>query len=460
LWAAQLDRKPYVQNVTATEARILWTTVGSSGDGLVSFGVAVNDPVRSVRSEVRSIPPAQSGVNRGIWLHEARLTQLAPDTQYFYRVAIDGADALASFGSAQEWKFRTAAHDPFTFLAIGDSGDGGAPQRKLSTAMSGDMASLILHVGDVAYYEGTFTQFEEFYFGVYWQMMRRLPVFPAPGNHDYEFEYGSAYLAAHSVPTTGVPALGRGRYYSFDWGNVHFVSLDSNPTSTGLLSSEMIEWLQQDLAATSRWFRVVYFHHTPFPTSVYVGDRWCDEVRRTLAPILEQNGVHLVLSGHEHVYQRSKPRFTYFYEKPPGTIFVTTGGAGSNTYAPGSFVFVMAGTATSHYLRATVTSNVLRIQAIGPELQILDDFTISATPELMAGVSAADANIHAAAGGLISIFGFDLAQRTEVAPVGAGPTELSNVAVSLDGLPLPLLFVSRMQINARVPEELKAGEHT
>ena len=460
LTAAQLDRKPYVQNVSATQASILWTTVRDPGEGLVSFGSDLNGVRRTVRSRIRSIPSSESGISQGIWQHQADLTDLTPDTQYFYRVTIDGTDVLAAVGGIAEWQFRTAAHDPFTFLAFGDSGDGGAAQRELNGVMNIETASLILHVGDLAYYEGTFKQFEEFYFGVYWQLMRHVPVFPAPGNHDYEFANGRAYLGAHSVPTTNVPASGRGRYYSFDWGNVHFVSLDSNPDSNGAIAQEMVAWLQQDLTRTARWFRVVYFHHTPFPTAVYAGDAWCDEVRRTLTPIIEQQGVHLVLSGHEHVYQRSKPRANYFLDRPPGTVYVTTGGAGSNVYPPGRFDFVAAGAGSSHYLRATVSGNAMRVQAIGPNREVLDDFPISASPSVLAGASAADANIRAAARGLISIYGFDLAQLTSVAPVGTNPTELANVAVHIGGAPVPLLFVSRLQINAQLPAELAPGEHT
>ena len=105
----------------------------------------------------------------------------------------------------------------------------GTPEQlRVASLLQQEDVSLVLHVGDIAYMHGSFADFQKNYFDVYRQVLARTPLFPTPGNHEYETPNAVAYLALHNVPAETVSLGERGRYYSFDWGNVHFVSLDSN----------------------------------------------------------------------------------------------------------------------------------------------------------------------------------------------------------------------------------------
>lgn len=458
---AQLARLPYLQNVGTTRAFLLWTTTGDAGSGQVIYGT---DPARlsaTAASRAVLIPASETGLGYPVWQHQAEFPGLSADTVYYYRVLLDGADVLSPYPTPAEWRFRTASTTaPFTFLVIGDSGDGGDSQRALSERMNNEAASLMLHVGDLAYQVGRMPELDTYYFGVYWKLMRRMPFYPAPGNHDYAG--GSAYFTAHSLPSETVPAADRGRYYSFNWGTVHFVSIDTNePLSKALAGSGgMLEWLERDLANSSSLLRVVYFHHPPFPSGTYSGDSWCSSVERALTPILERNGVHLVLSGHEHYYQRTKPRRGAFLDTGPGTVYVTTGGAGSRVYAPGESSYTLAGAGVVHYLRVNVDNGLMTVRAIGLDGQLLDEFTIDARPTLFAAGSAANPLAHAVPGGLISIFGFDLAQRATGAAAHPWPSRIGGASAWMDDQPMPLLYVSRSQTNAYVPPGITPGDHS
>src|SRR5262249_36335791 len=130
-----------------------------------------------------------------------------------------------------EFRFRTAGEGPFTFLAYGDSGLGTPEQKQVAERMARETApvpAFVLHVGDIPYVSGTFDEFQRRHFPFYRTMMRRVPFFTAPGNHEYVTNSAAPYLSLHAPPVDDVPIADRGRYYSFDWGNVHFVSLDSN----------------------------------------------------------------------------------------------------------------------------------------------------------------------------------------------------------------------------------------
>lgn len=84
------------------------------------------------------------------------LQGLRSATQYYYRVFLDGADALPST-SQRELQFRTAPPDgPFRFLVLGDSGDGALEQTDVASRMFSELADFVLHTGDLAYDSGTF----------------------------------------------------------------------------------------------------------------------------------------------------------------------------------------------------------------------------------------------------------------------------------------------------------------
>jgi hypothetical protein len=141
---------------------------------------------------------------------------------------------------------------------------------------------------------------------------------PALNNHDYVQSYAntpSGYLASFVLPTSGVPASDAERYYSFDSGDAHFVVLDSmkfdingSSESANRLQA-MLDWLDADLAATTKTWRIAVFHHAIFSVSSH--GTWGDigqnaRLRQRLVPILQNHGVQLALIGHDHIYQRTK----------------------------------------------------------------------------------------------------------------------------------------------------------
>ena len=231
--------------------------------------------------------------------HTIAVVGLAPATSYRYRVRT-GATVLAD---GPGFRFRTApvpgSTAPFRFVAWGDSGTGNAAQIQLSQQMADlDPApdfSLIL--GDIIYPAGEDALYDQNFFLPYKSMLASMSIWPTYGNHDAATAGGAAYFANFHLPAT---SPGGERYYSFDWGDAHFVCLD---TQTSLAASNpMFAWLAADLAATTRTWRIVFFHHPP-----YTGGTHSDHlaVQSTIVPLLDAAGVDLVLSGHSHVLERS-----------------------------------------------------------------------------------------------------------------------------------------------------------
>lgn len=443
---ATLARAPYLQNVSAESATVMWTTDGP-GKGAVEYS-ADGKTFLAADARVREfLPPV---VSQPTYQYEAELRGLNPGREYFYRILVDGTvlkDGLS---------FRTAGPGPFVFLAFGDSGTGSAVQRRLAQRMTEtENPALVIHVGDISQQDGALDHIEAVYFGVYSALMSRTPIFPTPGNHDYWTDYGAPYRAVHSPPRANVPPPDAGRYYSFDWSNAHFISLDTNLLEFPGDGQRMLEWLERDLQRQTRFWKVVFFHHPPYPTGHHRQDEISALVRERVLPILERHGVHLVLSGHEHSYQRSvQMRGGAPAEDGTGTVYVITGGGGGGLHDINPSSTVAFGESVHHYLRCEVRDSKLILTAIGEDGRVIDSVTLAPPPQVSTEgvVSAASLSNALAPGALISILGRNLAFEAAAARgPGPLPVTLSGTEVRVAGRLAPLVSVSPGRIDAQLP---------
>lgn len=448
LTAATLARYPYLQNVGPDHATILWTTTDDPGRGEVVATAGGRE--HRAPSAVRPFFPEETGLTLVFFLHRVKLTGLSPGTTYAYSIRINGADPLAGMVPLS---FRTAAPGAFSFLVVADSGDGKSGQQIIARRMETEDARFVLHAGDLAYENGTFAQLEHYFFSVYRALLMRVPFFVVAGNHDYYDRDGAAYRASFVQPE----GPGGERYYSFDWGDVHFTALDTNTPLVEAAEGrgEMLRWLDQDLSRTRRLWRVVFMHHLPFANSHHKDDPDCARVASHVVPILERHGAHLVFTGHEHNYQRTLPRRAgAFAEAGPGTVYVTTGGGGADVHPLEPDARLAAGAALSHYVRVDVGDSEMVVRAIDGEGKQFDEFRLSAAPYVTAVVDAAALRGATAPGGLIAVFGLNLA-RGQAFPDGLPlPLHLEGTTLHANGAVMPLLYVSRGQINAQVPFHL------
>ncbi len=260
--------------------------------------------------------------------HEVQLTGLTANTKYFYRI---GTSTTFIQGTASNF-FKTGIASNatnFTVWATGDYGvsSGGFPDQiavrnAYQTYVGATPADFWLWLGDNAYNSGTATEFTSNVFNVHADLLKSLPFFPSLGNHDYanvgylptnpsstasgtNFEYFSAFTMPTSAELGGVVS-GTEKYYSYNYGNAHFVVLDSYG-SLNNLGSAMYNWVQSDLQANTKKWIVCYFHHPPYTKGTHDSDSEVEliDIRQNITPLLESFNVDLVLSGHSHVYERS-----------------------------------------------------------------------------------------------------------------------------------------------------------
>jgi acid phosphatase type 7 len=433
-------RAPYVQNVSPKGASILWT-LSSQADAVLQITDA-SGAVQNVTPQVTEFTAAQTGLPASFFQYQASLANLTPDTAYAYSIQ-SGGQALAS-PVAGPLTFSTPGGDSaFTFLAFADSGVGSPAQLQLASLMDQENAGLVLANGDLAYELGSFANIESNYFGVYSDLMARVPFFTSLGNHEYLTDSGYPSLAGRVLPQSGSPTANSGRYYSFDWGDVHFVALDSNAplasATTG--DSSMLTWLDNDLRATRKFWRVVFFHHPGYATGVHQFEPPAGQVRQYIVPILETYGVQLVLNGHEHNYQRTFPLLAGQPTGPAsgGITYITAGGGGQGTYLSAAAAWIVQILSVNHYLRAQVSGAAMTISAVTVDGSVVDSVQLAPLPRLSQVLESAAFSPRLASGGMASIFGSNLSVA------GVLPS------VTLGGNPVPVLYSDASQINIQIP---------
>jgi 3',5'-cyclic AMP phosphodiesterase CpdA len=184
----------------------------------------------------------------------------------------------------------------------------------------------------------------------------RVLYMPSIGNHEYEGDLGvSSYLGRFALPNNE-------RWYSFDWGNTHIVSLDTESEYTS--DSDQLGWLESDLASASTdrntdWI-VVFFHAPPYSASPERGSNL--SVRNSISPLLETYEVDVVFNGHAHVHERSYPiqrevvvdTDPKVYKDPTGIIYVVTGGGGALLYRSGSEYWTASSRSIYHYVKVDI----------------------------------------------------------------------------------------------------------
>ena len=168
-------------------------------------------------------------------------------------------------------------------------------------------------LGDNAYDSGTDPEYQAAVFDTYPTVLRNTPLWPTLGNHDAVSADSPTqtgpYYDIFTLPKNGEAggvASATEAYYSFDYGNVHFVCLDSQDTSRSPAGA-MMSWLQDDLAAVTADWTIAFWHHPPYSKGSHDSDTESQliQMRENFLPVLEAFGVDLVLTGHSHTYERS-----------------------------------------------------------------------------------------------------------------------------------------------------------
>jgi len=204
--------------------------------------------------------------------------------------------------------------------------------------------------------------------------MGHVPFYPSVGNHEL---YGGScgyqgYTDVYYLPENA-PSGDEEEYYSFDWGNTHFVALDTNQNYSA--GSTQYNWLVNDLQSSTQPWKFVFFHHPPYSSGPHGST---NEVQTHLVPIFETYGVSVVFSGHDHHYERTCPILNNTCTTPQdgGVVYYVTGGGGAPLYPAFGNWFTAYSDSLNHFLKVEVNDCWLRVDAIDTNGYVFDSYEI------------------------------------------------------------------------------------
>ena len=245
--------------------------------------------------------------------HRVDLSGLTADTEYSFIAGYTGAySQVYSFTTG-----KTVDHDGFSVLHVTDPQigstigeyevDAAVWKRVIESAVEKcPDAAFIVNTGDIT--ENADKDIISFYFDYAQEIIANYAFVYSMGNNDKVSWYNTYFY----TPDTDNDGL----LYSFDYGNVHFINIDSNVT----LTDEQMEWLENDLKGTSAQWKTAITHDADYSRS---------SRNTAITKLFDQYNVDLVMAGHNHFYARSKPIDTEGNEKANGTVWSIPNTAGT-----------------------------------------------------------------------------------------------------------------------------------
>ena len=322
------------------------------------------------------------------YIHTAAVTDLKPGTAYEYRVG--AGDKRSSWQS-----FHTAQGHDFKALIFPDSQSSDysvwAATAQPAWQRNQD-AQFFINMGDLVDNGQDHYQWNA-WFDVVGDMIARIPVVPLLGNHetydkDWKVRMPEAYLHLFALPRIDREKY-QNQFYSFDYGDVHFVVLNTQSQELAdfepSLDEDEVAWFKEDMAKTTKKWKVVLMHKDPlqygFANRPEPREEGFSPEGRLWMPLFHQYGVDAVLSAHLHTY-RDRGHIRNFQRDESGPLYLITGVAGNVQY-PGLWKqhsldeYVAPQPETDNYMTLEATDDSLTFRSFLPDGQLLEEKSIS-----------------------------------------------------------------------------------
>lgn len=322
------------------------------------------------------------------YIHTAAVTDLKPGTAYEYRVG--AGDKRSSWQS-----FHTAQGHDFKALIFPDSQSSDysvwAATAQPAWQRNQD-AQFFINMGDLVDNGQDHYQWNA-WFDVVGDMIARIPVVPLLGNHetydkDWKVRMPEAYLHLFALPRIDREKY-QNQFYSFDYGDVHFVVLNTQSQELAdfepSLDEDEVAWFKEDMAKTTKRWKIVLMHKDPlqygFANRPQPREEGFSPEGRLWMPLFDQYGVDAVLSAHLHTY-RDRGHIRNFQRDESGPLYLITGVAGNVQY-PGLWKqhsldeYVAPQPETDNYMTLEATDDSLTFRSFLPDGQLLEEKSIS-----------------------------------------------------------------------------------
>lgn len=383
----ELIKGPYLQNPGETSMTVRWETSGrAAGKGVLYAASrthngpleAGQEPMQEVISESVPLLEKEDSIVSS-FIHSVTFNELEPGTTYFYRVCSEGEGGTAE---SQLYPLKTSPGEgtPFSFAVTSETGGfswmdktGGEINKSIFAQMNRFRPDLALFIGDIVDDGNRYEDWDTYFFAPGKELLSTTPFYSCLGNHEDNAAWFYRFFA-YPQPRN---------YYSFDYGDVHFICLDSTdfvqwedyPNSSAPIGPghPQYDFLEQDLSSSGARWKIVFFHYPP-----YVSGSYQVEAMRELCPVLEKYGVDVVLNSHTIVYERSFPLKDNKVDFDEGIVYIVSGGAGAmpEWLLPKREWHTAQSLAVPHFIQAVVTRERLEFKVMDEEGRLFDLYQI------------------------------------------------------------------------------------
>lgn len=384
--AADLDARYVRQVITAEPARsrtIMWEAEAAQAAPKLEYRTKDSTEVLTVDAADASF--SDDGVRSNQYV--AHITDLTPSSSYEYRIVSDS--------HATEWQSLVTPPPAGDYTALIFPDSQSSDYSDWETLARGAFsrhadAAFFVNMGDLVDNGEDHTQWQAWLAAV-GPMAAAIPVAPVMGNHecytvDWKTRLPAAYLNYFAVPDNGSADFSR-YYYSFDYGDVHYIVLNTQEDEvaefkSGLLD-EQIEWLRRDAAASRAKWRVVLMHRDVLRYRIHNRPERTEGVEyigEVFMPLFDELGIDIVFTAHLHTY-RNRGRLYGGRPAERGPLYILTGVAGNVRY-PNLWIDHAYDVATApqpetdNYLTLTVTGESLTVRCYLPDGTEIDSASV------------------------------------------------------------------------------------
>ena len=349
--------KPYLQLVTQNQITVMWETTRPAKSA-VQFGETA-EVKKKLNSETNN------------YVHEVTLTNLAPETQYFYQAK--STDDMGKAIESEVLTFQTAnrRETPFSFAIISDTQSNPKVSGQVAEMAWNQRPNFVLHPGDLVGTGTDDSHWKNQFFPSMNPLISRVAFFPVLGNHEVNARNYYDYM---SLPKPEY-------FYKFSYGNTEFFMLDTNKNVGP--ESEQYQWVDKALSESKADWKIVCHHHPAYSSDENdYGNLWKtnkstrgDARVRKLTPLYDKHNVDIVWSGHIHSYERTWAiRNNQVVAEGKGPMYMITGGGGGSLETAGPFKpdFQNNVRRGHHYCMVSINRGTLEFKAFDIENRLFD----------------------------------------------------------------------------------------
>ena len=293
-------------------------------------------------------------------IHMVMLTGLKPQTKYYYQVVTNGRKSeIHSFHTAVE------KDSPFSFVAYGDNKNGPFNHEKVANLALSKDPNFAIHNGDLVNRGGVYVQWEKLFFNPIGHLISHVPLYTVIGNHEDNSEYYFNFFC---------PPCDTLAYYSFDYGNAHIIVLNSEKEAL-VDGPNQVKWLISDLESNrdATW-KFVVFHVPPFTSGGNYYSGYRIELKELLVPIFQKYNVDMVLSGHDHHYERSYPIDSK--NDSSAVTYIVCGNGGTPMRYNSPREWTLYSERVFGFTLIHIDGTKLHFQSISIDDRVIDEFTL------------------------------------------------------------------------------------